>query len=263
MVSTLIPITVSRFIPRHRSRWGAIVLSLSVGLGLVLPLATGRVVLAQGTPAPLWEQRGTLAPVGNEYPLDLVAGQVVTIRMVSEELDPMITLLGPSGEFLAFNDDAEGTLNSRIVFRATVSGRYTVQTQAFGNGRGRYDLRVTLATPYEVLIYDADLAETDGNYQEAMRALSSAIRLEPNQPLPYARRGFLRIRTFYETTGPLNPENLPPIPPTILRPALADLRTAANLSEAQGDLFSANYWRAEATFFETGEYPDPETLPLP
>ena len=83
----------------------------------------------------------------DRYPLELAAGQAVTIRMHGPEIDPYLYLLSPSGAIVAQNDDSDDGLDSRIDFTATEAGTYTVIAADLGEEGGAYALRVRGAGP--------------------------------------------------------------------------------------------------------------------
>jgi hypothetical protein len=64
------------------------------------------------------------------------AGQVVTIRMTSQSIDPYLELLGPDGTQLIFNDDGAGYPNALIeAYSLPTSGTYTIVARSFGDSR--------------------------------------------------------------------------------------------------------------------------------
>jgi serine protease Do len=64
------------------------------------------------------------------------AGQVVTIRMTSQSIDPYLELLGPDGTQLIFNDDGAGYPNALIeAFELPTAGTYTIVARSFGDSR--------------------------------------------------------------------------------------------------------------------------------
>jgi len=70
------------------------------------------------------------------------AGQVVTIRMTSEMIDPYLELLGPDGTQLIYNDDGAGYPNALIeAYSLPTAGTYTIVARSFGDSRsGTYVL---------------------------------------------------------------------------------------------------------------------------
>jgi hypothetical protein len=81
--------------------------------------------------------------ISDWYHLQLRAGQTVTIRQTSTVLDSYLTLYDASGFFVASSDDVDGTRDSRIVYTAPVSGRYTIQAASWGGfSQGAYTLIV-------------------------------------------------------------------------------------------------------------------------
>lgn len=63
--------------------------------------------------------------------------------------DPLLRLRNSSGHELASNDDANGTRNSQIAFRATSSGLHFLDAGAYRSGFGGYTLRATDVTPVD------------------------------------------------------------------------------------------------------------------
>lgn len=78
------------------------------------------------------------------FAVELQAGQVVTLTTSSSEnLDTILSLNGPNGRSVAENDDVQqGVLQSRVVYVATESGRYTAVVTGYGGARGAFELRV-------------------------------------------------------------------------------------------------------------------------
>ena len=86
--------------------------------------------------------------------IDLEAGEEVTISVEdwgSESVDPMVELVSPGGETLAFDDDSGNDKNALIsAVRAPVSGRYIINVAAYDHGsKGTYRLiwRAETRTP--------------------------------------------------------------------------------------------------------------------
>lgn len=75
----------------------------------------------------------------------LEAGKTYTFSMSgSNGLDPYLYLYNASFQELAANDDSGGTLNSQIVYTATVSGTYYLGAKAYGTTIGSYQLKATV-----------------------------------------------------------------------------------------------------------------------
>lgn len=103
----------------------------------------GQISFASSPAAP--EQSGG-APVLNElYTLDLRGGQVVTVFVDSEAIDPFLEAgaMSPLGFASALTDDDGGAgLGSRLVLRPGVSGTIVLRVRALGNNFGPYRLRI-------------------------------------------------------------------------------------------------------------------------
>jgi WD40 repeat protein len=79
----------------------------------------------------------------NTYEVYLNSGITYTVRLRSDDFDAFLRLENSSGKQLAFNDDSEGTLNSRIDFVPPDSGVYRLIATTFRAGAtGRYVLTV-------------------------------------------------------------------------------------------------------------------------
>jgi tetratricopeptide (TPR) repeat protein len=213
--------------------------------------------------SPLLEQQGVLEPAIDEYPIDLATGDVITIRMNSEDFDTLLILLGPDGEEVAFNDDSEGSLNSRIVYTAQEAGQYTIVARSYAGNGGNYQLRVAPATAYEVSLSQAQLSLQEGNYEAAIAALTEAISLNPDGAEAYLARVdayFGMVYTEMEAQGQFfeGPDDIPAAYRTAI---VDDFLAAAAIYEAEGDAFSAQSLREQAEYIRTGEFPEPSPVP--
>ncbi len=114
-----------------------------------LLIAFAAIVLSASTAAGQTPQtlEGRLSGAGARaaFPLQLEAGQVVTLTTSSDEgLDTVLTLNGPNGRQVAQNDDqAAGILSSRIVYEAQRAGTYTAVVTGYGGAAGAFELHVT------------------------------------------------------------------------------------------------------------------------
>jgi Bacterial pre-peptidase C-terminal domain len=129
----------------------------------VLPLAASAAALAFAMPAAAqapWSVEGSLAN-GDQRDADhhlydthqvfLNGGQRYRISVQSPEggFDTLLRLFRPgANEPVATNDDAGGTLNSRIDFTPPQSGVYLIRVSSFAaDGRGAYTARVETLAP--------------------------------------------------------------------------------------------------------------------
>jgi tetratricopeptide (TPR) repeat protein len=205
-----------------------------------------------------------LEPAIDEYPIDLATGDVITIRMNSEDFDTLLILLGPDGEEVAFNDDSEGSLNSRIVYTAQEAGQYTIVARSYAGNGGNYQLRVAPATAYEVSLSQAQLSLQEGNYEAAIAALTEAISLNPDGAEAYLARVdayFGMVYTWRWKPKGLFFEGPDDIPDEYRTAIVDDFLTAAAIYEAEGDAFSAQSLREQAEYIRTGEFPEPSPVP--
>ncbi|WP_390915618.1 hypothetical protein [Pseudosulfitobacter sp. SM2401] len=76
------------------------------------------------------------------------AGQYINITQTGAGLsDPYLRLYDSNGAQVAFNDDANGSLNSEITYQVTTSGTYYVAGGAYGTNTGTYSLTVEDVPP--------------------------------------------------------------------------------------------------------------------
>ncbi|NER81358.1 MAG: tetratricopeptide repeat protein [Leptolyngbya sp. SIO1D8] len=230
-------------------------------LAAVLTLSAGLTAgfAQRATAQTIFEDQGTLEPAQQEYSIDVEAGDVVAIILNSEDFDTVLTLLGPSGEEVAFNDDFGGTLNSLIVYDVPTSGSYTIVTKSFDGQGGSYNLEVRPATDYEVSYNEAQISLQEGDYENAIAAYSDAIDLDPENPEAYLGRAdayFGTAQAELEAEGQFlsGPDDLPE---DIRDAIVADFQAAADLYDASGDPFTAQSLREQVEYIETGEFPEP------
>ena len=79
-----------------------------------------------------------------DYVIELVAGDQITIDVISEEFDTLVSLLSKDGTTLSENDDGpDGTTNSLLFARIADSGKYTVRVRSYaGQGTGAFYLKL-------------------------------------------------------------------------------------------------------------------------
>ncbi|MGB3544211.1 pre-peptidase C-terminal domain-containing protein [Rubrivirga sp.] len=94
---------------------------------------------------------GTLTSASTRHTFDGQAGDVVTITLESQEFDPILDVLSPTGETIATNDDGVG-LNSRVSdLRLPSAGTYTLVVRSYAGGSraatGQYTVSITGSGP--------------------------------------------------------------------------------------------------------------------
>lgn len=92
------------------------------------------------------------------------AGQQVTVRMSSGDVDSYVMIRGPSG-FAEFNDDRdEGDVDSQLTVRLPATGQYRIQATTFSPGEsGRYSLSIVEGTGPQIAARGGGRAETGTN----------------------------------------------------------------------------------------------------
>lgn len=87
-----------------------------------------------------------------DYTIQLNAGDQVAIDLISDNFDPVVSLLTKEGKTVGKNDDGpDGTSNSLLFARIKKTGSYVVRVQGFSDtSGGNFTLRVSrlqTATP--------------------------------------------------------------------------------------------------------------------
>lgn len=149
----------------------------SLALGMVLALAGLTAVV---TPAAaqdpirlgaevqgrlqLGDDRLTSGEYVDVYVFEGRAGQQITIRMSSDDVDSYVMIRGPSG-FAEFNDDRdEGDVDSQLTVRLPATGQYRIQATTFSPGEsGRYSLSLVEGTGPQIAARGGGRAETGTN----------------------------------------------------------------------------------------------------
>ncbi|MGD1940923.1 MAG: tetratricopeptide repeat protein [Leptolyngbyaceae cyanobacterium] len=237
--------------------------SRTVGpLAAVLTILGGGLVGTAGVAQAqtIFEEQGTIVPALEEYPLDMEVGDVVAIVMTSDDFDTVLTLIGPDGEEVAFNDDFGSTLNSRIVYNAEAAGSYSIVAKSFDGQGGDFAIEVRAATDYEVAFSQAQVSIQNQDFEGAIAAYSDAIALDDSNPEAFLGRAdayFGQAQTALEAQGEFL-EDPTDLEPEIRDAIVADFAKAAELYEAEGDPFTAQSLREQIQYIETGEFPGPE-----
>lgn len=150
--------------------------------------AVGTAGLAQPGPEFTGELTGS-APRA-EFPLDLRAGQVVTLTTDSDTgLDTVLTLLGPDGRPVAVNDDYRvEDLTSRIIYGAPAAGRYVVVVTGYADATGVFEVDVHQGL-------DQGLSSEARTLSESTVSLS-ARQTEVRQEIDLTREDILVASTF-------------------------------------------------------------------
>lgn len=88
----------------------------------------------------------------DNFSITLQVGQTYTFELRRAEVDgledPYLTLLGPDGSSVAYDDDSGGSGNALLVFRATSAGIYQLSVSDYDDGLGQYSLSAQLNTRF-------------------------------------------------------------------------------------------------------------------
>ncbi|NEQ69394.1 MAG: peptidase [Symploca sp. SIO1B1] len=86
-----------------------------------------------------------------DYTVQLKEGDQVSVDLISDNFDTIITLMASDGSKVAENDDGpDGTTNSLLFYRISETGKYIIRVRAFGEtGGGNFKLKVTRLKPID------------------------------------------------------------------------------------------------------------------
>jgi tetratricopeptide (TPR) repeat protein len=203
--------------------------------------------IAQESEEMILQQEGVLQPAYREHQFTGKAGQAITITMTSDEFDTVLSLLGPDGQEIAYNDDDGRSLNSRIIATLPSDGVYVIQARSYGGMvSGTYTVTVQPATPYDIAYSEGLNLYNSGDYEGAIAAYDRAIGIDPNQPEVYLSRA----DALYGLAQQLRPEEKEAI--------LSNYRQALELYEQSGNEEAAQMLRDQIQYMES-----PETYPGP
>lgn len=96
------------------------------------------------------------------FEINLKAGQVLEVQMVSEDLDCYLVVLGPNDEQIESDDAPDGVTDSSVVYVAPVTGTYEIIATSAGIGEtGAYKLSATAFDSKPLKEQAGTLAEGD------------------------------------------------------------------------------------------------------
>lgn len=86
----------------------------------------------------------------DEFAVTLEIGQQLVVSLSSSAFDAYLTLRGPDGLDLAYDDDSGGGYDSRLSHVATAGGTYTVVASSYDGSGGTYTIRGEIRAPRPV-----------------------------------------------------------------------------------------------------------------
>lgn len=105
----------------------------------------------------------SLAGEPQDYSFEGSAGDVVVIRLESDDFDPLIELLNSSGDEIDSDDDSGGSLNAELIFTVPSNGSYTIRVTSISSSpSGSFVLRLR-ELEVQTIAFDTPITvETDG-----------------------------------------------------------------------------------------------------
>ncbi len=135
------------------------------------------------------------------------SGEYATIYLESEEFDPYLILLDPSGERISENDDISRTNNdSRLVVRLPTTGTYTVLANSYeANREGYYGIRIDVEGSRESLARTLAAAAVPGSSLACTDTIFSATEEIETDRETSVLASSLQLSQLYESS----PESRP------------------------------------------------------
>jgi len=110
-----------------------------------------------------------------------LAGQIVQIDVRSTDFDAYAILQDQSGNRIAFDDDAGGGTNARIIYTLPYAGQYRILANSFRRGQtGRYTVRLTSLGMATTSVASAPLPGTKGQIMRG-QTISSQLSLSDSR----------------------------------------------------------------------------------
>lgn len=206
---------------------------------------------------PILEEQGRLIHA-QTHQITLETDRTFTILASSDEFDTVLTVLAPDGEEVAFNDDFGIDSNSVVVLSVPTTGEYTVLVTSYRyQGGGAYQLMMRPATSFDIAFDAARTQSQSQNYRGAIDAYTEAIRLQPDNPVPYLGRADAYVGEAAEQLQSQGSqlESLSDLSRQVREAIVADYQRAADLFDAVGDTIRAQSLRDQIDFINTGEAP--------
>lgn len=94
------------------------------------------------------------------FSLALDAGDQLFVSMSSEDFDSYLTLRGPDGQDIAYDDDSGEGLNSALAFAVPSAGTYSIVASSYSGSAGTFTLVAELDEPVVVVPSEIAIGET-------------------------------------------------------------------------------------------------------
>jgi hypothetical protein len=84
-----------------------------------------------------------------DYAIQLIAGDQISIELISDNFDTVVVLLTKEGKTVGKNDDGpDGSSNSLLFTRVKKTGQYLIRVQGFSEtSGGKFNLKITRLKP--------------------------------------------------------------------------------------------------------------------
>ena len=192
------------FCYRSQRQWKSAILSLTVlstaliGGGSTVVLAAPILIAQQASARTPQTVTGRLDQTSDQlddgryhaiHTFEGTAGEVLAIKLTSEDFDTYLMLVSPDEATIAEDDDGAGGTNSQIVITLPTTGTYTLIANSFEAGQtGQYQLEwqtatatdqdLALANQLDQQVIDLDNA---GRYSEAIPLAEHALAIREAQ----------------------------------------------------------------------------------
>ncbi len=137
-------------------------------------------------------------------------GQYVTISLESEDFDPYLILLDPSGQRIGENDDVSSTnRNSRLIVTLPSTGLYTAVANSYESGkRGEYEIKIDLVNNRSSLTQILAVSAVPGSTAACSDAVVAMTRTLESQREVTAWVSSLQLTRLYRNVPELRPQGV-------------------------------------------------------
>ncbi|MGB3572682.1 MAG: PPC domain-containing protein [Phormidesmis sp.] len=146
----------------------------------------------------------------DQYTFSASDGQYVTISLESEDFDPYLILLDPTGQRIGENDDVSSTnRNSRLIVTLPSTGLYTAVANSYESGRsGEYAITIDLVNNRSSLTQILAVSAVPGSTAACSDAVVAMTRTIESGREVTAWVSSLQLNRLYRSVPELRPQGV-------------------------------------------------------
>ncbi|MEL7070747.1 MAG: PPC domain-containing protein [Cyanobacteria bacterium J06581_3] len=146
----------------------------------------------------------------DQYTFSGSDGQYVAISLNSNDFDPYLILLDPTGRRISENDDiSRNNRNSRLVLTLPATGLYTAVANSFESGTsGQYAIKIDVANNRAAITEALAAAAVPNGTTACSVAVASMVETVESEREVSAMASHLPLNRLYETTPAVRPNGV-------------------------------------------------------